>query len=114
MRVDDATQIFTGASASLGANLVPAGGTGYVEMKRNGTLFTIGVYSDPDFTQPLGISKQSINETTDDVDVRYLKVGRRDDSANTVTFTGTVDDIQFWNGAHPTDHGAKWVEVNTS
>jgi len=111
--VDDATQIFTGTAVSLGTNVVPAGGTGYGEMTRNGNLFTWAVYSDPDFTQLLGSGKQSVNETVDAVSgLRFLKVGRRDSSASTFIFNGTVDNIQFWNGDDPTEHGTQWVEVN--
>jgi len=109
--VDDATQIFTGNSVNMGTDLVTAGGIGYGEMIRNGNLFTWAVYSDPDFTQLLGIGKQSVNETVDTVAVRFLKIGKRDLLA-VATFDGTVDKIQFWNGDDPTEHGTRWVEVN--
>lgn len=111
--VDDATQIFTGASVIIGFDVVPVGETGYGEMTRDGNIFTWAIYSDPDFTQLLGSSKQSVNETVDAVSgLRFLKIGRRDGTASAFTFNGTVDNIQFWNGNNPTEHGTKWVEVN--
>jgi len=111
--IDDATQIFTGSSVQLGTNLVPAGGTGYGEMVRNGDLWTWAVYSDSDFTQLLGnkVSRDDTGISTVS-GLRFLKVGRRDVGASVFSFNGTVDDIQFWNGDNPTEHGTKWVEVN--
>ena len=109
--IDDATQIFTGSAFNMGTPL-SAGEFAYGEMTRNGTLFTWAMYSDPDFTQLLGNGKGSVNDNSVLAGLRYLKIGRRDGTASAFTFNGTVDDIKFWNGSLPTEHGAKWVEVN--
>jgi len=109
---DDNTQIFTGDSASLGTNIVSAGDIFYCELTRDGTLYSGAIYSDPDFTQV--ISKEAFVDSGGSTisTLRYLKIGKRDTTTTTGSYTGTIDKIQFWNGNIPTDHGTKWVEVN--
>ncbi len=110
MFADDNTQIFTGQARTVGINLIGAGDIFYVEMTRNGTLFSIALYRDPDFTDL--IAKGTMTDLSAISNLRYLKVGKRDNVASTTgSYTGTIDEIKFWNGSLPTEHGSVWVEV---
>jgi len=94
--VDAGSQIYTGDSASLGTNLIGTGSTFYCELKRNGNIYTSVIYSDSGFTQILG--QASLVNTDNLTSLRYIKVTNRDMVSTTGSYTGTMDNIEFFNG----------------
>src|SRR3990172_8162492 len=92
--VDAGSQIYTGDSDSLGTNLVGAGSTFYCELKREGSTYTSVIYSDSGFTTVLG--QASLVNTDNLSSLRYIKVTNRTATSTTGSYTGTMDDVEFF------------------
>src|SRR3990172_2938673 len=92
--VDAGSQIYTGDSDSLGTNLVGAGSTFYCELTRGGSTYTSTIYSDSGFTTVLG--QASLVNTDNLISLRYIKVTNRTATSTTGSYTGTMDDVEFF------------------
>lgn len=98
--VDAGTQIYTGDSDQLGTNLVGAGSTFYCELKRSGSVYSSTIYSDPDFIEILGRATVTSTDTLNSL--RYIKVTNRTVASTTGSYTGTMDNVEFFNGVSVT------------
>ena len=71
--------------------------THYVEIKRtSATSATWTIFSDSTFSTVLGTDTRTIPSTISSL--RFIKIQSRDDVSTGGTLTGTIDNIQFWNG----------------
>jgi len=96
--------------------LVPTIATDFFwELKRVGSTITIRIYSDPDYTNQIGIVTSTL--TGSPVNLRFIKVGNSSSSETASTIIGTIDDVEFYNGTSTltdwTGTGTKMV-LNTS
>ena len=96
LRVEGAgTVIQNTAGEATFTELPNTGETIYVEMIRNGDIFTISLYSDSGFTTL--IESQTFTETSV-AGLRYLGIKNFLNSTSGGSLNGTWDTIQLWNG----------------
>jgi len=83
--------------------------TYYVEIIRiSATSYSVEIFSDPDYS--ISLEKQTIDNISSAISgLRFLKfLGDETSGPALGSFTGTIDDIQLWNGQAPLDHKNKW------
>jgi len=83
--------------------------TYYVEIIRiSATSYSVEIFSDPDYA--ISLEKVTLNTISSLISgLRFIKfLGDETSGPATGSFTGTIDDIQLWNGQAPLDHRNKW------
>lgn len=84
----------------------------YIELKRtSATSAECTIYSDQDYTNVVETVTLTIPATV--TGLRYLGIKNRNIASTTGGMTGTIDDVQFWNGRDRFEHKNRWDEVNT-
>ncbi len=87
-----------GTSASTSNMVYTTSKDYYVEMKKDGTSLTATVFENSDFTGMWQTATETIT-TTITPSLRYLHFWNSM-SANTGAWTGTIDDVEFYNGVN--------------
>lgn len=88
---------------------VPSLGTYYFELIRNSAILgTLNIYSDAEYTSL--IESNTVVMSAGIANLRYISVSGLDTNTTTSgSFTGTIDDMQFWNGKTvPTISSTNW------
>jgi len=83
--------------------------TYYIEIIRiSATSYSAEIFSDPDYA--VSLEKVTLNTISSAISgLRYIKfLGDETSGPVAGSFTGTIDDIQLWNGQVPLDHRNKW------
>ncbi len=90
-------------------------GTKYYEIKRNSaTEVVFTVYNNSDFTGVYRTQTES-SLSSSITSLRYFKVANWHASGSgSANFTGTMDDLQLWDGVNSTTSSAQWVERGTA
>jgi hypothetical protein len=95
--VNQLSSVSPSSQGGSGANMVYTTSKDYyVEMKKDGTSLTATVFENSDFTGTWQTATQTIT-TTITPSLRYLHFWNSM-SASTGAWTGTIDDVEFYNG----------------
>jgi len=83
--------------------------TYYIEIIRiSATSYSVEIFSDPDYS--ISLEKQTLDTISSAISgLRYIKfLGDETSGPVAGSFTGTIDDIELWDGQAPLDHKNKW------
>ena len=97
---------------SLFTETAQASETHYVRMIRDGSTFTVKIYSDA--TRETLVESESVDADDNGTvsGLRYFRVTTTRDNTNDHTFNGTIDNVKFYNGiASPAN---TWFERGTA
>ena len=96
---------------SIFTETAQASETQYIRMIRDGTTFTVEIYSNSTRTTLVESEEVDANDGGTVSGLRYLKIMTSRDNTGDHEFVGTIDNVKFYNGVTSTDN--VWSEEGT-